>query len=266
MKKISYYIFRTIKFIIWIFYPKISVKGMENMPSEPSIYVGNHSKTNGPIISELYFPTKHKTWCAAEMMKMKEVPSYAYRDFWHLKPKHTKWFYKLISYLIAPLCACVFSNADTIAVHHDIKIIKTIRQTVEYMQNGANIVIFPEYEKPYNHILSEFQSGFVDTARFYYKKTGRSLDFVPIYVAPNLKALYIGKGIKFNPQNNIENERKRICDYLSNEITEIATSLPLHTVIPYNNIPKKKYPTNKKEQNEKCMEPHLIISNSDSQK
>ena len=28
------------------------------------------------------------------------------------------------------------------------------------------------------------------------------------------------------------------------EITDIAASLPLHTVVPYRNIPKRNYPTN----------------------
>ena len=33
-------------------------------------------------------------------------------------------------------------------------------------------------------------------------------------------------------------------DEMQNEITQIAQSLPRHTVVPYNNIPKKDYPTN----------------------
>ena len=66
-----------------------------------------------------------------------------------------------------------------------------------------------------------------------------------MYIAPKLKKMYIGKGITFNSQNNANEERKRIADYLSEEITEIARNLPKHTVIPYRNIPKKNYLTNK---------------------
>ena len=82
-------------------------------------------------------------------------------------------------------------------------------------------------------------------AKLYYKQYGISLTFVPTYIAPELRKMYIGKGTDFNGENSIEDERKRISEYLSNEITDIARGLPLHTVIPYRNIPKKYYLTNK---------------------
>ena len=66
-----------------------------------------------------------------------------------------------------------------------------------------------------------------------------------MYIAPRLKKMYIGKGIIFNGENSIEDERKRISAYLADEITDIARKLPLHTVVPYRNIPKKYYLTNK---------------------
>ena len=67
---------------------------------------------------------------------------------------------------------------------------------------------------------------------------------MPLYIAPTLKKMYLGKPIRFCADNPMEEERKRICDYLMKEITEIACSLPEHTVVPYNNIPKKDYPSN----------------------
>ena len=56
--------------------------------------------------------------------------------------------------------------------------------------------------------------------------------------------MHLGKPIKFSADKPIEEERRRICDYLMSEITDIARSLPEHTVIPYRNIPKKQYPKN----------------------
>ena len=44
---------------------------------------------------------------------------------------------------------------------------------------------------------------------------------------------------------DIADERKRISEYLSNEITRIARDLPKHTVVPYRNIGRKHYLTNK---------------------
>ena len=106
------------------------------------------------------------------------------------------------------------------------------------------MVIFPEHDADHNHILCEFQDRFIDVAKLYYKKTGKELLFVPLYIAPKLKSMYFGKPIRFDPDAPIAEERSRICKYLMQEITEIAVSLPEHTVIPYRNIPKKHYPSN----------------------
>lgn len=242
-KKVS----RTYRFIKWIVktcYPKIDVVGEENLPEEPAVIVGNHTQMNGPIACELYTPGEHYIWCAGQMMHLKEVPAYAFQDFWSQKPKWTHPFYKLLSYIIAPLSVCVFNNANTIGVYHDTRIISTFKNTVVKLQEGANVVIFPEHDVKYNNIVCEFQDRFVDVAKLYFKRTGKELAFVPLYIAPKLKKMYLGKPIRFCSANPMEEERSRICQYLMDEITEIARSLPEHTVVPYNNIPKKEYPFN----------------------
>lgn len=243
-KKKTSILYRVIKWFIWLFYPKLDVFGAENLRSEAAIIVGNHTQMNGPIAAELYCPGKHYTWCAGEMMHLKDVPGYAFQDFWSQKPGWTHPFYKVLSYLIAPLSVCIFNNAHTIGVYHDTRIVGTFKNTVKRLQEGNHIVIFPEHDVKFNHILYDFQDKFVDVAKLYYRKTGKALSFVPLYIAPKLKAMYFGKPVEFQPDAPAQEERRRICDYLMREITAIACNLPAHTVIPYRNIPKKYYPSN----------------------
>lgn len=230
--------------LVWVFYPKTTVEGQENLPEEASIIVGNHSQANGPIVAELYFPGKRSIWCAGQMMSVKEVPDYAYHDFWDEKPKALKPLFRLLSYIIAPFAACVMRCGDTIAVYRDTRIINTFRDTVKKLQAGNHIIIFPECKKGYNQILCQFQENFVDVAKLYYKRTGDELNFVPMYLAPRLRKIYFGKPIRFNAQAPIAEERRRICQALMDSITEIAEGLPEHIVVPYPNIPKKDYKTN----------------------
>ena len=237
-------LYKIIKRLVRVFYPKTAVVGAENLPQEPCVLVGNHTQMNGPIVSELYLPVERYTWCAGEMMHLKEVPAYAYRDFWSQKPGWIRWFYRILSYLIAPLSVCVFNNANTVPVYHDARIITTFRDSIDLLKAGASLVIFPEHDKPYNNILCDFQDKFIDLARFYYKKTGVELSFVPMYIAPALRTTYLGKPIRFQADAPIARERERICRYLMDEITAMACALPVHTVIPYRNIPKKNYPKN----------------------
>lgn len=237
-------VYRIIRWCVKTVYPKIRVEGLENLPNEPVLIVGNHSQMHGPIAAELYVPGKHYTWCAGEMMHLKEVPAYAYRDFWQEKPKCIRWFYKGLSYVIAPLSVCVFNNANTIGVYHDSRILSTYKTTVKRLEEGNHVVIFPEHPEDYNHILCDFQTGFVDVAKLYFKRAGKRISFVPLYLAPSRKTMYLGKPITYCETNPAGEERRRICDYIMAEITRMAISLPRHRVVPYRNIPSSKYPYN----------------------
>ncbi len=244
-KKKTSILFKIIKGTVRLFYGKMKVVGLENLPENQAILVGNHTQMNGPIAGELFMPDNYYIWCAGEMMHLKEVSEYAFTDFWSQKPKWTHPFYRILSYLIAPLAVCVFNNARTIAVYRDMRIMSTFKDSIKMLKTGANLLIFPEKDEKYNNILYKFQENFIDVAKLYNKKTGSALTFVPVYIAPTLKKMYIGKGILFNAENSIEEERRRISQYLVDEITNIARDLPLHTVVPYRNIPRRYYLTNK---------------------
>ena len=239
---LSNFIRKAVKF----FYRKITVEGIENLPDEPVILVGNHSQAHGAIISQLYHPRKCYTWTIAEMMHIKEVPAYAYGDFWSKKPVYIRWLFKLISYIIAPVAAYVMTYGETIGVYKDARVINTIKETCDTLSEGADVIIFPECYEEHNNIVHEFQEGFVDVARFYYKKTKKNLPFVPMYLCPELKKVIIGKPIYYNAEGDKKAEPARICTYLMDEISEMAYNLPPHTVVPYPNIPKKYYPTNER--------------------
>lgn len=107
------------------------------------------------------------------------------------------------------------------------------------------MTIFPEHAEKHNNIVNEFQPGFVDVARMYHKKYGKDVPIVPVYIAPKLKKIYIGKALYADSAAPKDEERQRICNELMNAITQIAESLPEHTVVPYLNISRKNYPKNR---------------------
>ncbi len=238
----SYPLYRFIKFWVRTFYPKTEVVGTENLPEGPCLIVGNHSQMHGPISCELYFPGDRYTWCAGEMMHLKEVPAYAFQDFWSKKPKSVRWFYKLLSYIIAPFSVCVFNNANTIGVYHDNRVLSTFKTTAKALEEGSSVIVFPECCDEYNHIVHRFRENFVDIAKLYCKRSGKALPFVPLYICPELNKMVIGKPVFYDPQRTPAEQKDEICRYLMDTITELARALPVHRVVPYPNIPKKDYP------------------------
>lgn len=234
-------LYKILKSIVKIFYRKRTFLGLENLPNEPAIIVGNHAQIHGPITCECFYPRRKKIWTISQMMNKHEIPNYAYQDFWSNKPKWSKWFYKSISYIIAPPSEYILTHADTLPVYKDARIIHTFKMTIKEINEGNDIIIFPESKIKYNHIVNDFQENFVDIAKLYYKKYGKILSFVPMYNAKNLKAVVFGKPITYDPNIPIAKEQKLICKYLKEEITNIATSLAPHKVIPYDNVKKRYY-------------------------
>ena len=231
--------------VIRFFFGKNDIVGIETIPVKDAIIVANHCQMAGPLVGEFYMPKNTYAWCAGDMMTFSTVPSYAFSDFWSQKPKWTHPFYRVLSYLIAPLAVCLFNNARTIAVHRDSRVIGTFKKTVKFLEEGKNILIFPEKDEKYNNIIYTFLENYIDLAKLYYKKTGRPVHFVPMYIAPTMKKSFVGTPVTFNPDEDFAKEKKRINAYLQEEITKIARDLPEHIVVPYRNMPKKYYITNK---------------------
>lgn len=245
-KPLSRLVYRAACFLVARFYcPKPAFEGLENLPDGPCVIVGNHAQMYGPIIADLYIPGERAIWCAAEMMRLSEVPAYAYRDFWSKKPRWSRWFYRLLSYAVAPLSVCIFNNAHCIGVYRDGRVMTTMRKSLEYLESGAKVVIFPEHEVPHNPILWDFQRGFVDLARMYAHKTQRALSFVPMYVAPRLKKVVFGKPVACAPRTRDGDPRESVCAALMDAITAMAAAQPRHRVVPYPNVPKRDYPWNR---------------------
>jgi hypothetical protein len=234
--------YRIIKGTVNRLYPKMSWIGAENIPDEPVILVGNHCQIHGPLTGELRMPVSRKTWCAAEMTERKEVADYAFRDFWSQNPKWTHPFYKLLSHAIVPLSLIVFNHAETIPVYRDSRILATFRSTIQALEAGTSVLIFPEHDLSHNRILDDFQDHFIDTAKLYFRRTGKALAFVPVYFCPALKTISFGQALRFDPQAPMDSERSRIKTELMDRITLLAEALPRHRVVPYRPQPRKNWP------------------------
>lgn len=241
---LSYAVYKLVRGLARVFFKRPEFVGIENLPEGACVIVGNHAQMHGPVLSEVYLPGPRAIWCNAEMMHAREVPDYAYRDFWAGKPIYTRWLFRIASYLIAPISACVFSNAMCIPVYRDMRVANTFKDSLRCLGEGKRVVIFPEQARPHNHIVYDFQDRFIDLGRMYGSRTGRALDFVPMYVAPALGRVVFGKPVRCRDGVPAAQERDRVKAELMEAITALADAQPRHRVVPYLNLPKRDYPWN----------------------
>lgn len=241
----SKFVFKILKFFVSIKYRKIKIDGLEDLPECDTIIVANHAQLNGPIIAELFMPENCYIWANGQMTDFREVPSYAMEDFFPYKKGWKRVFYKIASYLMAPLLPCIIKNARAIPVYHDIRLASTIKNTIRKLSAGKIILIFPEKHEKRNNIINQFREHFVDVARIYHRRTGKTISFIPMYIAPKLNYCCFGKKILFDPNADISFERHRITEFLEEEITSLGRSMPDHIVIPFDNISRGQYVSNK---------------------
>lgn len=237
-------LYRAIYKTVSLVYPKVEVIGKENIPEEACIVVGNHCQMHGPISVELNFPSNRYTWCVGQLMNKEETQAFAFMDFWSHKPRYIRWFYKILSFVVAPLITHVLTNAQTIPVYRDNRAVATFKITAKRLAEGATVFIFPEHAVPHNNVISDFQDRFIDVAKLHYKRTGHEVCFVPMYLAPQLRKLCLGKPVRFNGEAPLEEERQRIRHYLMDEVSRMGLALPTHTVIPFRPGSKKDFPKN----------------------
>ena len=65
-KKKTSLLFKVIKTTIRLFYGKMEIEGIENLPEQNAIIVANHTQMNGPIAGELFLPENCDIWCAGQ--------------------------------------------------------------------------------------------------------------------------------------------------------------------------------------------------------
>ena len=219
-----------IRVMIWFvrpFFPSKCVGRQKiDVTKGPVIFVGNHYEIYGPIISVLRMPVPFRPWVINEMLDDKSIEEQMVGGIDKLRflPKCIK---KRLPKLLKNLMKYVLTAMDPIPVYKGNlrEVVTTINLTTQAMQQGDNIMLFPE--KPdvaYNSEggVDKFYSGFVEIGASYYKKTGKSTIFYPVYISKKKRKIFIGDGIKYDTSAPKAEEKRRIATLLHERMEQMA--------------------------------------------
>lgn len=133
---------------------------------------------------------------------------------------------KLLAWYLGWLSVNIMNSLRAIAVYRDspMKLRQTLRESVEALENGENLMIFPEhpdgkYEKAG---VSEFSPGFMMLAEAWLKKTGRLLRIMPVYANQKERTFTFGDEIRYEPENGYASEQKRILKEAREQMLHMA--------------------------------------------
>lgn len=144
------------------------------------IVVSNHEGTDAPLSLELYLDAPIRMWGASEM-NSGLIPMYKYqtRVYYHEKKHWNLFLARLFCLLASPLTNLFYKGLNLISTYRDARFRRTLKESLAALQQGENIVVFPEDSaKGYLPELEGFFPGFVMLAEVCFRK---GMD-VPIYV------------------------------------------------------------------------------------
>lgn len=216
-----------------LYYHKVI--GRENLTQYEDgsmVLICNHGEIYGPVVANLYVPIDFRPWVLNSMMEREAIVEHMYqgtmvRQRW--LPE--RWKRPLIR-LITPLMMWVFHSLEAIPVYRGLprELMKTFRLTLDAMQAGDNILVFPENGEEHEPGKAGYErdgvgklyTGFAMIAPMYYAKTKKRAVFVPIYASRKRRTLTIGQGIVYNPEANASEEKLRIVDALLTSMQSMA--------------------------------------------
>jgi 1-acyl-sn-glycerol-3-phosphate acyltransferase len=205
---------------------KNKITGLENIDnSAEAVFVCNHAGSYGPIIMGLCFPYKNKPWVDYRTMEKEFCRDQIENNFVKADLKLKRPLSKWLAAAIVPACLALMRSSMAIPVYNiPNKVFRTFNQTSAALQEGYNIIVFPESTELYTEFINNFHTGFVYIGREYFKRTGKVLRFYPVYVNPKDKIITIGKSTTYIPMFGFHIERDRISDYLKETINNMAVS------------------------------------------
>lgn len=203
--------------------PRPTLVITESIPSdEPVVFVANHEKNYGPAIMQLFFPISYRPWIIYNMLDEDVCKPYVQETFFDERLKWPRWLSKPVTALLTPLLVRLMQETNPVPVYRGRpdRIVETFRQSIKALENGENLLIFPEKpaSEPFSDDVNEFFEGFLYLAKLYYRKTGKGLLFCPVSINPKTDTISIGKSVRFNPEFEFQVESDRIRLHLMEQV------------------------------------------------
>ncbi len=200
------------------------LRGLENIvPDEtnPIVFLCNHGEVYGPVAGMLFCPVPVRPWTISDITADPlEVAQFSYKHTF----SYITWLGRLrwpIARVVGYLSVWCMRCLESVPVYRNKprELMTTFRKSVEAMQAGDNLLIFPENpdadpdDRGYEHGKpGELFRGFPMLAQVYYRKTGKRCRFLPMLAHKGMRTITFGTEIVYAPEVSPIEERDRIVD------------------------------------------------------
>ncbi len=211
-----------------LFKPIFAVKTeslIKDLPDK-AIIVSIHAAKNGPMAIGMSYPKFAAMWGHHNMVgTYRERFSYL-RNVLYIQKLHKNKFVATFKALYEAFFSIyIYKGLKVIGTYTDMRLLSTIRSSMEVLDAGASIVIFPEdsSEGYFDEVRSAFP-GFVMLSMLYYSKTGEDVPIIPAYVSTKKKRLIIGTPRYAHEMELSGMKKEDIADAIKDDINSLYRS------------------------------------------
>ena len=191
--------FRIVRTILKIVMPLKVVQPLSSLKETPCVLLCRHRNMRGPFYSIVRYGGEHvRTWvyhpfCFVETY-YDQMYNYTLTERLHFPKPLAHLGALLMSRIVTPL----INSLGAIPVYrNDGRIRETFRLSLDQLEQGRSILIFPDVDYTSNEGVGDVYDGFFMLERMYHKKTGRHLPFVPVHLDTKAKSLTFGQPVSF---------------------------------------------------------------------
>lgn len=188
-----------------------------------SLILSNHEGTDAPMSLEMYLDKPLRMWGAHEMNSgLVKMYKYQTRVYYHEKKHWNLHLARLFCLIASPLTNLFYKGLNLISTYKDARFLKTMRESLDAINNKESIVVFPEDSaKGYLAQLEGFFAGFAVFAEHALKR-GIDLPVVVSYFRKNQKIFVFDKPIKYSELIEKYGDKEKAIEYLLNRCNELG--------------------------------------------
>ncbi len=195
------------------------------------VILSNHEGTDAPMSLEMYCEQPIRMWGASEMNSgLIQMYKYQTRVYYHEKKHWNLHLARLFCLIASPLTNLFYKGLNLISTYRDARLRKTIRESLEAIRAGENIVIFPEDStNGYLEELEGFHAGFVVFAEVC-KKQGIDLPIYVTYFRKKDRTYIVDAPVLYSELSKNGESKEEICRRLvarCNELGKMQFTAPL---------------------------------------
>ena len=215
--------FRILKKIMKIRYKKPTFVYLGDEITTGALIISNHEGTDAPMSLEIYLDRPTRMWGAYQMNSgLVELYKYQTRVYYHEKKHWNLHLARLFCIIASPLTNLFYSGLDLISTYRDARLVKTMRESIDAIKKGNNIVAFPERsDNGYLAELEGFHEGVVMLAEVC-KMRGIDLPIFVTYFRKNDLTYIIDKPVLYSELLKTGKSRTEIAKQLCDRCNELG--------------------------------------------